>query len=243
MARKREPQHDTATPPAPGKPSSGPARRFIPALVFVSGATALVYESLWLRSFGVVFGNTTDAIAMVLAVFMGGLGIGSLLAARRPAASPLAAYARVEMGIGATALVTLPLLKVLPSAYATLAGSAGLEGPIEAVGRGLCAALILLPTTVLLGATVPLVVEFLDRAGAGFHGSLGRIYLVNTLGGAAGVFLGAFVLVPGLGVSGSLAVTALGNLLVGAVARGWSRDAPAPAPAPPPAVASPASAP
>ena len=67
------------------------------------------------------------------------------------------------------------------------------------------------------------------RAGAGFRGSLGRIYLVNTLGGAAGVFLGAFVLVPGLGVSGSLAVAALANLLVGAVARAWSRDAPAPA--------------
>ena len=45
-------------------------------LVFASGAAGLVYESLWLRSFGLVFGNTTDAVAVVLATFMGGLALG-----------------------------------------------------------------------------------------------------------------------------------------------------------------------
>jgi spermidine synthase len=204
-------------------------------LVFVSGGSALVYQSLWLRSFGLVFGNTTDAVAMVLAVFMGGLGVGSLLAARRPAAAPLRAYARVEMGIGATALLTLPLLTALPAAYAALAGGLGLAGPAEAVGRALLAALVLLPTTVLLGATVPLAVEFLDRSGAGFQASLGRVYLVNTLGAAAGVFLGAFVLVPTLGVSRSLVAAALANLLVGAVAWRWSQETAASPPAARPA--------
>jgi len=68
------------------------AARLLPLLVFLSGAAALVYESLWMRSFGLVFGSTTGAVALVLAVFMGGLALGSAAAARRPAAHPLAVY-------------------------------------------------------------------------------------------------------------------------------------------------------
>src|SRR4029453_3017282 len=98
--------------PAPPTPAGG-----LPILVAVSGATALVYESLWMRSFGLIFGNTTDAVALVLATFMGGLAMGSLLVARRRAAAPLRAYAFVELGIGTTALLTLPLLEALPHAY------------------------------------------------------------------------------------------------------------------------------
>ena len=63
-----------------------------------------------MRSFGLVFGNTTDAVAMVLAIFMGGLALGSALARAPARRAPLRAYARVELGIAATALLTLPLL-------------------------------------------------------------------------------------------------------------------------------------
>ena len=59
-----------------------------------------------MRSFGLIFGNTTSAVAWVLAVFLGGLAIGSALAARRPSRDPLRDYARVELAVGATALVT-----------------------------------------------------------------------------------------------------------------------------------------
>jgi len=155
-------------------------------LAGVSGACGLVYESLWMRSLSLVFGNTTDAVAVALAVFMGGLALGSLLAARRPAVAPLRAYARVELAIGATALVTLPLLRLLPGAYAALAGGTGADGPLELAGRILAAAAVLLPTTALLGATVPLLVEAGARGGARMDDSLGRLYLANTLGGAAG---------------------------------------------------------
>ncbi len=228
--RARQRQREDATEPTP---IATDPKRFLPLLVFVSGATGLIYQSLWLRSFGVVFGNTTDALALVLAIFMGGLGLGSWLAARRPASAPLRSYGLVEIGIGASALVALPLLRAFPAAYAVMAGRAGIEGPLEVLGRGLCAALILLPTTVLLGATVPLLVEFFDREGAGFHGSLGRIYLVNTLGGAAGAFLCSFVLVPRFGVTASLVASAVANLAVGTTAWRWGREAVAkPAPAP-----------
>jgi spermidine synthase len=208
-------------------PAAAALARRLPFLVAVSGATALVYESLWMRSFGLIFGNTTDAVALVLATFMGGLAMGSLLVARRRAAAPLRAYAFVELGIGTTALLTLPLLEALPHAYGALAAHAALAAPIELVGRAVAAALVILPPTLLLGATVPLVVEFLSRAGREFRASFGRLYLLNTLGGAAGVFAVAFLLVPTLGVTASFVLAALLNLTIGAVAWRWSREVPA----------------
>src|SRR5512137_1366920 len=105
--------------------------RALPFLVALSGAAALVYESLWMRSFGVIFGGTTSAVAMVLAVFMGGLALGSALAARRPARDPLRAYGLVEMAVGATALLGLPLLRALPWAYGVVVARSGLSGPAE----------------------------------------------------------------------------------------------------------------
>jgi spermidine synthase len=213
--------------PAPRRPpadaAAAPARA-LPLFVAVSGATGLVYESLWMRSFGLIFGNTTDAVALVLATFMGGLAWGGLLAARRRAADPLRAYARVELGIGASALVTLPLLRALPGAYGALLSRAALSAPLELLGRAAATSLVILPSTVLLGATVPLVVEFLGRSGRAFRPSFGRLYLLNTLGGAAGALAVAFALVPGLGVTASFVLAAVLNLTIGAVAWRWSRD-------------------
>jgi spermidine synthase len=220
---------DTSKPNADGPGIT----RGLPWLVALSGATGLLYESLWMRSFGLVFGNTTDAVGLVLATFMGGLALGSWLAGRKTARDPLRTYARVELGIGASALLTLPLLKALPAVYGALAGRGGLSGAPELAGRALAAALIVLPTTVLLGATVPLVVAFLSRARADFHGSFAGLYLANTLGGAAGVLAGSFLLLPALGVTGTFVAAAAANLLIGAIARRAAQDSrPAPAPAP-----------
>ena len=205
--------------------AAGVARavRALPWLVAASGAAALVYESLWMRSFGLVFGSTNAAVAVVLAVFMGGLALGSALAARRPAADPLLAYARVELGVGAAALVTLPLLRALPSAYAALASAAGVSGAFEVLGRFALAALVLLPATTLLGATVPLAVAFLGRAGVDVRAGFGRLYLLNTVGGAAGVALAGFVLVPALGLRATLVAAAAASLVVGGVCLRWAR--------------------
>jgi spermidine synthase len=204
--------------------SPAAAVRVLPFLVGLSGAAALVYESLWLRSFGLIFGGTTSAVAMVLAVFMGGLAIGSAVVARRVVADPLRAYARLELLIGAAALLTLPLLRGLPWAYGTLVARSGLTGAAEQAGIVLLAALVLLPATILLGATVPLAVEFLTRAGTEVHAGFGRLYLLNTLGGALGVVLAPFVLVPALGVRATLVAAAATSLFVGSVALRFARE-------------------
>jgi len=213
-------------------PASAPARG-LPRLVALSGAAALVYESLWMRGFGLIFGGTTQAVAMVLAVFMGGLALGGALVARRTVADPLRAYGRLEQLTGLSALLTLPLLHALPWLYGALVARFALTGALESAGIALLAALVLLAPTTLLGATVPLAVEFLARSGGDAHRGFGRLYLLNTLGGALGVALAPFVLVPALGVRGTLLAAAAVSLFVGSVARRWARES-APPPPPPP---------
>jgi spermidine synthase len=83
---------------------------------------------------------------------------------------------------------------------------------------------VLLPATILLGATVPLAVEVLSRAGRELHAGFGRLYLLNTLGGAAGVALAPFVLVPALGVQATLVAAAAVSLFIGGVALRLSRE-------------------
>lgn len=200
------------------------AARRVPWLVGLSGASALVYESLWMRGFGLVFGSTNTAVALVLAVFMGGLTLGGALAARRRAEDPLAVYARLELAAGVAALLSLPLLRALPPLYATLASWGGWTGAVEAAGRGLLAALVVLPATVMLGASVPVAAAFLEKAGSDPRAGFGRLYLLNTLGGALGVALTGFLLLPALGVRLTLVAAATVSLTVGGLAWRWSRS-------------------
>ena len=104
-------------------------------LLSASGAAGLVYQVAWVRLLGLAFGVTIYAISTVLAAFMGGLAIGSLVGGRRAdsAARPLRLYGFVELGVGATALLTPWAFRVLQDVYAG-AGSGG--GPIAgAAGR------------------------------------------------------------------------------------------------------------
>src|SRR5262245_30290883 len=149
---------------------------------------------------------------------MAGLALGSALCARRTLASPLRAYAIVEAAIAGAALSTLPLLRGLPRLYAAAEPLRLLTGPLDVLARALAASLVLLPATLLLGATVPLAVGAMTRHGRDLHQTFGRLYFLNTLGGALGTALGPFVLLPALGVTGTFLAAAFVNLLIGGVA-------------------------
>src|SRR5512144_1507968 len=85
-----------------------------------SGATALIYEVLWARMLGLVFGATTIAISAVLAAFMGGLATGSALGGplARRLKNPLRTYALIEIGIGLYALIVPWLFRGIDWVYA-----------------------------------------------------------------------------------------------------------------------------
>src|SRR5260221_6247429 len=91
--------------------------------LFLSGAAALIYQSLWMRSFGLVFGNTTTATSIVLAVFMGGLAIGGYVCRRWRFENALKIYAVSELLMGCFAIIGRLLLTQLPRIYAAMLGN------------------------------------------------------------------------------------------------------------------------
>src|SRR5436309_4598122 len=90
---------------------------FLTALLFCSGTCALVYQMMWLREFRLIFGSSTPATAAVLAIFMGGIGLGSAWFGRRVerSANSLRLYGRLELGVAIAAVLT-PWLLVLTRA-------------------------------------------------------------------------------------------------------------------------------
>src|SRR5918992_2175484 len=130
-------------------------------LFFVSGACALVYQVLWLRLLGLVFGVTIHAATTVLASFMGGLAIGSLVAGRLAprVRNPLRWFGAAEALIGLAALATQPALRAVTDLYVGLYPSlAGAPGAVTAL-RFAGASLVLLVPTALMGASLPLVLQ------------------------------------------------------------------------------------
>lgn len=183
--------------------------------VFVSGACALIYQTLWLRSFSLVFGGTTAAIALVLAVFMAGLALGSFGVRRIRFPRIIPAYALAEMGMGLTALLTLPLLTGLPSWYGSLLRQQAVPLFLDPfLKTALAAAVVLVPAT-LSGATLPLALEASKRGQAGLRREFGRLYALNLLGAATGVFAATFILLPWLGQSTCLKLASLANFAAG----------------------------
>ncbi len=195
-----------------------PRRAIILSLFFLSGLSALIYESLWMRQLGLVFGNTTYSVSVVLATFMGGVALGSWIVTRITVRRPLGAYGIAEAGTGAAALATLVLLKRLPAWYGLALQSHPLPAALEIPLRLLAASLVILPATILMGTTFPLLTEALTRSGRTVRSSIGSLYRMNTLGATCGVVLTTFLLLPRLGVTGAFISASGASILVGAAA-------------------------
>ncbi len=188
------------------------------AAVF-SGGAALLYQLLWARQLSLVFGNAVEAVATVVATFMAGLGIGAALAARfadrLPTASRRRVYAVLEVGIAASA-VLVPwagdqLVPWLAPFYLT-------DHPARLVlARVLGSALLLLPPTVLMGATLPILTVLLAPRPEDLGRASGQLYAVNTLGALAGSLGGALALIPALGVRGTTLTAVALNVAAAAV--------------------------
>ena len=192
---------------------------------FLSGATALVYEVVWLRMLGLVFGHTVYAITTVLAAFMAGLGLGSVLFGRRAARfrDPIRAYGVLEIGIGLCCALTPAVIWLLSFVYLglhrLLAFSFTTLGLVQFV---LVFAVLLVPTT-LMGGTLPLLSQALAGQEEGIGRRVGLLYAVNTFGGVAGVVVAGYGLLPALGNRSTVLVAVAANLVVGVVAMACSR--------------------
>ncbi len=200
-------------------------------LFFLSGISGLIYESLWSRYLKLFVGSAATAQILVLALFMGGMSLGSLLMSRASAkiSRPVLAYGVIEGLIGAYA-IAFPLLFGLMTrlCYDTLFPAVGGEGVVFV--KWTCAALLIAPPCVLLGTTFPLMsVGILRRDKARSGEILSFLYFSNSFGAAIGAVISGFLLIPRLGLPGTLMVAAAINFVIMLVClreRGRQADAP-----------------
>lgn len=215
----------------------GPAVLIVFAL---SGCSGLIYQSIWSKYLGLYLGHAAYAQSLVLAIFMGGMAIGAWWASRRSLNWPnlLRAYAVIEIVIGIAAAAFHPIYGAL-TGFAYDTGFAALPGPFSVQlfkwGSG---ALLILPQSILLGMTFPLMSSALmRRLRAGDGAVLGGLYFTNSIGAAFGALVATFVLLPRIGLPGAMQFGAVLNIAVGLAAFALSRTPERPLP-PEPSVTS-----
>ena len=171
-------------------------------VAFGSGVAALLYQTIWMRWFSVLFGGTAYAASATLCAFFAGLAIGSEFFGRRSSkvARPLVAYAGIE-GLAALLALGVPLVfglydAVYPSLYDDLSKTPSLFVFVKFA----LAMIVMLPPSILLGGSFPLLASAAveDLASLGRVGT--RLYAVNTLGAALGSAAGALWLPDIIGV-------------------------------------------
>lgn len=194
-------------------------------LLFCSGLCALVYQVTWLRELRLVFGASTAASAAVLAVFMGGLGVGGALLGKRVDGrkDPLGFYATLELIVAISSAATPLFVTLARRAYAGVGGTVVLGQGGGTVVRLLLALLVLGVPTFAMGGTLPAASRAVESDTDAGRKSLAVLYGVNTLGAVVGAALANFILIEVFGNQLTLWLACLVNLLVAVIARGVSR--------------------
>jgi spermidine synthase len=186
-------------------------------LFFFSGACALVYQVLWLRTLGWVFGVTVYAASAVWATFMAGLAVGSGVAGLvgDRVRNPLRWFGATELLIGGTALVTPTVLSRLQQVYVTAYPSLAYS-PAGLLGAHLAMAFsVLIVPTSLMGATLPLVIKASTFRTSTLGNQLGLLYASNAAGAIIGTVAAGLYLIPQRGIHGTFLTAAALNLFVG----------------------------
>ncbi len=203
------------------------ATRFLPVLLILfagSGCSALIYEIVWYQLLQLAIGSSAVSLAVVLATFMGGLCIGSIALPRLrlEGQHPLRLYAFLEVGIALYGLLVLAGMPLIDRIY--IAGAEhGMPGMML---RAVVALICLLPPTILMGATLPAIVRWIESTPRGVSW-WGLLYGGNTVGAVFGCLLAGFYLLRIYDVSVATYVAVAINVAVAAVS--WILAAATPA--------------
>ena len=198
-------------------------------LVLLSGASALIYQLLWLRLLGLVFGVTVHAASTVLASFMAGLAIGSYVTGRLAPRirRPLLWFAAAEALIATTALLTPWALDALQVVYRALHHALPHSMAALTATRFATSFLALLLPTTLMGATLPIVMKSALTRSSASGNRFGLLYAANTAGAIFGALSAGLWLIPAAGIRRTFIVAAAANFTAAAVAALIGRTAPA----------------
>jgi spermidine synthase len=160
-------------------------------LFFAGGCAALIYELVWFYLVELVVGASSISIAVLLASFMGGMALGSALLPRliAPSRHPLRVIAVIELGIGAIGLAMPFGMPFVQAGYVALVGA----GYASVLLRAIVCAVVMLPPTMLMGATLPVISRWAGTTRAG-SSMVGMLYMANIAGAATGTVLAGFYL-------------------------------------------------
>jgi spermidine synthase len=196
-----------------GNGSTFNASRYLPLLLLLfagSGCSALIYEIVWYQLLQLAIGSTTVSLAFLLATFMGGLCIGSIWLPRlKSRKHPLRIYAYLELGIAAFGILLQLCIPLIDRIYFAGASS-GLTGMLM---RAFVSAIILLPPTILMGASLPAIVGWIESTPRGVSW-WGLLYGGNTIGAVFGCLLAGFYLLRVFNMATATFVAAAINVVV-----------------------------
>lgn len=201
--------------------------QWVPLLLFGSGLSALVYQTAWQRMFRLVFGASTPASAAVLAIFLGGMGLGGFYLGKRVerSARPLLYYAHLELVVALGAALTPMLVELGAALYHGLGGSVRLGLLGGTVARLLLVTLATGPVVFVMGGTLPAAARAVESEGDAARRRLALVYGFNTLGAVVGAVAGTFLGFELFGTRLMLWAACLLNLLVAIAARSLGRAA------------------
>ena len=200
------PIEDAAAPEPVGE-QAGYARLILPIMLF-SGVCTFVYEVLWTRLLSHILGGSVAAFALMLASFLSGIALGSMVASRfaKTRSGATMAFVISQLGIAVMSILIYYSLDTY------------LQADLSYQAQVLAAFLVLMPATLFIGATYPLAVRIYATNAADAARSSARVYAWNTLGAILGAAIAGFFLVPLLKYEGAIRAMVLLNLSLAVVA-------------------------
>lgn len=202
-SEEEESETTGAASPTPTAWADVAFRWIILIVFFVSGASSLIYQVAWQRALTLHYGVGSVSIAVIVSVFLFGLGAGALfggwLAER--VQRRLWTYFIVEFGIGLSGLASLPLFEYVFPLLTSLSLFQGF----------LLIAFVMFVPTAMMGMTLPLVLKLFNETGRDAGHSLSLLYFVNTLGAAIGSLIASYLFLSFIGITGAVVVAAILN--------------------------------
>lgn len=191
-------------------------------LFFLSGSCGLIYEIVWVKLLGLHFGNSSWSISTVIAAFMAGLGLGSWWCGKivHKIQRPFRAYAYLEFVIALFGVISIGIFQYLNVIIEPLYHAFSENFTIFIVIRFFISFIILLIPTVLMGATLPILVVGISKKQE-FQKTISLLYGINTIGAAFGVMGAGFMLIPLWGLKQTIFIAAILGTVVGLISFIW----------------------
>ncbi len=189
--------------------------RWLFAAFGLSGFAAMIYEVAWTRALSLILGSSIYAFCIMLATFLGGIAIGSVLARGTLRTKPARMhwFVLAELLLGGYGLLSVVLFSRLPDWFVTLWPVMGRSFSALSLLQFVLSSVVMIIPTVLMGFLFPVVSDLVTRRFAQLGQRLGSAYAINTLGGIVGSFLSGFVLIPLMGLPWAIIAAALANLI------------------------------